>query len=72
MKDVIKDYAIYAMLLTVFAAMVGSALMLIRTMSVSWFFITAGTTALAMFASVQKYDNYSDEDLKDLDDDKEP
>ncbi len=62
-KDVIIDYAIYAMLLVLLFAMVGSALILIRTMRIEWYFITAITTIIAIVVNylTMKYDDYDDE-----------
>lgn len=56
MTDIIRDYAIYAMLFILLIAMVGSALMLILTQSPTWLVITAVTTAVAVFAATRNYD----------------
>lgn len=62
MKKVIMDYAVFAALLIMLLAMVGSALMLIRTMSIKWFFITAVVTIVAMVGTMlsQMYDEHYD------------
>ena len=64
MKDAIRDYAINGMLLMLLIAMVGSCLMLIRTLSIVWFFITAAVTIVTMIANGLKYDDYDDLDDK--------
>lgn len=56
MKELFYDVAIYAMLLTLLIAMVGSALMLILTQSPTWFAITTVTTVVAVFAATRNYD----------------
>lgn len=62
MKDIIRDYAVFTALLIMLLAMVGSAIMLIKTMSIKWFFITAATTIVAMVSNIgaQMYDEHYD------------
>lgn len=56
MKELFRDYAIYVMLFTLLIAMVGSALMLILTQSLTWFAIATVTTVLAVVAATRNYD----------------
>ena len=64
MKKAIMDYIVFAALLIMLLAMVGSALMLIRTMSIKWFFNTATVTIVAMVGTIlsQMYDEREDKE----------
>ena len=62
MKDLIKDYAIYALLLLLLIVMVGSALMLIKTMSINWFFATIIATLAGLAGSLIDFGNNDDDD----------
>lgn len=52
--EAIRDYAIYALLVIVFVAMVGSCLMLIKTQDPYWYFGTIFTTMIAVAAAGTK------------------
>lgn len=65
MKDTIKDYGIYFLLLVLLITMVGSALMLIKTMSIKWFFATVITTLAGLAGSLLDFgdsDNHNDDE----------
>lgn len=65
MKETLKDYGIYAILLLLLIAMVGCALMLIKTMSIKWFFATIVTTLAGLGGSLLDFgdsDNPNDDE----------